>query len=460
MHPLIVAYYLANDAQSTEMLEKIKDEYLPQELDLYYRQYLFIKTHFLNDTRKQEIFYGRINDKIVQNSFNNAHHIVFEVTDQCNLKCVYCAYGDCYTGYDKRNHKNLDFNKAKILLDYFVPLWKKKNEQEMESHVTISFYGGEPLLNIKIIKQIVAYCESFGFKKDFFTYSMTTNGLLINKYRDYLIEKDFRLTVSLDGDKENNSFRVKQNGENSFDDVILNMELLKEFNSSYFDKNISFISVIHKKNSIPDCFHFIKNRFNKLTSAGPITVDDIAPEQKDFFDKYLRKESEDFFSEEELNSLDDSELGHYDVYSFVRKNARHYFYHYTEIYKIGQSPLTPSGTCFPFNRKVYLSVHGKILPCERIHVCHTMGKVSKKKGVIIDPEAISKYFNEKVFVFKELCKKCYNRPTCGICAFKYSRVPCEDFIDKKSFIKIMFNNLNQIEKYPHTYKYIKNIITT
>jgi len=54
----------------------------------------------------------------------------------------------------------------------------------------------------------------------------------------HLIEKDFRLTVSLDGDKENNSFRIKQDGENSFDDLIANMELLKEFNSSYLDKNV------------------------------------------------------------------------------------------------------------------------------------------------------------------------------------------------------------------------------
>ena len=461
LHPLITAYYLANDRQLPEMLEKIKDEYSSHELDLYYRQYLFIKTHFLDDTKKQEIFYGRINDKIVQNSFNNAHHIVFEVTDQCNLKCVYCAFGDCYTGYDKRNHKRLDFNKAKILLDYFVPSWKKKNEQEMESHVTISFYGGEPLLNIKIIKQIVAYCDSFGFKKDFFTYSLTTNGLLINKYRDYLIEKDFRLTVSLDGDKENNSFRVKHNGENSFDDVIANMELLKEFNSSYFDKNISFISVIHKKNSIPDCFYFIKNRFNKLTSAGPITTDDIVPEQKEFFDKYLRKESEDFFSEEELNNLDDSELGHYDVYSFVRKNARHYFCHYSDVYKVLKpSPMTLTGTCIPFFRKVYLSVKGKILPCERIHVCHQMGKVSKTKGVILDYESIANYFNKTVSAFKEHCENCYNRPTCEICAFKYSGVPCEKFMDNVDFIKIMFNNLTLIEKYPHTYKHIKNIVTS
>ena len=460
LHPLITAYYLANDKHLPEMLQKIQDDYSPQELELYHRQYLFIKENFLNVTNKQEICYGHINDKIVQHGFTNANHVVFEVTDRCNLKCVYCAFGDCYTGYDKRSHKKLDFNKAKILLDFFAPVWKQKNDKESNPHITISFYGGEPLLNYKIITQIVAYCESFGFKKDFFSYSMTTNGLLVNKYRDYLIEKDFRLTISLDGNKENNSFRIKQNGENSFDDVITNMELLKEFNSDYFEKNISFISVIHKRNSIQESFNYIKGKFNKLPSTGPITIDDIAPEQKEFFDKYLRRDEESVFSDEEIKELDDSELGAYDIYSFVRKNARHYFFHYNDVYKAGQLPLTPTGTCFPFNRKVYLSVNGKILPCERIHVCHTMGRVSKTKGILLDTVAIAEYFNNAVAVFKEHCKTCYNRPTCGICAFKYSDEPCREFINQVDFINNMYGNLNLIEKYPHTYKYIKNVITS
>lgn len=460
LHPLITTYYLANDKQMPEMMQRIKGDYTTQELELYHRQYLFIKENFLNETKTQEICYGHINDKIVHHGFTNANHVVFEVTDRCNLKCVYCAFGDCYIGYDKRKHKNLDFNKAKILLDFFAPIWRKKNESEINPHVTISFYGGEPLLNIKIITQIVSYCESFGLKKDFFSYSMTTNGLLINKYREYLIEKDFRLTVSLDGNKENNSFRIKQNGESSFDDVITNMELLKQFNSDYFDKNISFISVIHKRNSVQESLNYIKGKFNKLPSNGPITTDDIAPEQKEFFDKNLRRDSESVFSDEEILKLDERELGEYDIYSFVRKNARHYFFHYNDIYKIGQLPLTPTGTCFPFNRKVYLSVNGKILPCERIHVCHTMGRVSTTKGVLLDSAAIAEYFNKTIAVFKDHCKDCYNRPTCGICAFKYSGEPCKEFINQVDFINIMYGNLNLIEKCPHTYKYIKNVITS
>jgi uncharacterized protein len=461
LHPLIIAYYLANDKQSPDTLQKIKNEYSPQELDIYYQQYLFIKTHFLIDIKKDEVRYGRINGKIVHNSFNNVNQIVFEVTDKCNLKCTYCAFGDFYSGYDKRNHKNLDFNKAKTLIDYFVPIWRKKVEEKIQSNITISFYGGEPLLNFKIIAQIVSYCESLGFQKDFFNYSMTTNGLLINKYRDYLIDKNFRLTVSLDGNKENNSFRLKKTGENSFDDVIANIEQLRQFNDEYFNNNISFISVIHKRNSIQECLYFIKDKFNKTPATAPITTYDIVPEQKLFFDEFLRGSSEGFSSEKEIEELDEDELGKYDIYSFIRKNARHYFYHYFDIYKIGQSlPITPTGTCFPFSRKVYLSVNGKILPCERIHVIHTMGRVSKTKGVLLNFESAANHFNKNIASFKEHCKNCYNRSTCGICALKYSGSPCDEFINMIDFIKIMYINLTLIEKYPHTYNYIKNIITS
>jgi len=459
LHPLITAFYLAYEGKSPEMLQKIKDTYSAQESDIYYRQYLFIKEHFINNSKTYKPCYGHINDTMVENSFNSVRHIVFEVTDKCNLQCVYCAYGDCYTGYDKRNHKNLDFDRAKILLDYFIPIWKKQIEGGVQVPVTISFYGGEPLLNFKFITQIVSYCESLGFKKAFFTYSMTTNGLLIKKYQNYLVEKKFRLMVSLDGDKENHSFRIKKSRENSFDEIMANLKSLKKSNPDYFDQNISFISVMHKKNSMPESITFIKNEFDKLPTITPLSTDDVIPDKKEYFEEFINRDSSNDITDELLKEFTDAELGKYDVYSFMRKNARHYFNHYHDIYEMAKNTIiTPTGTCIPFTRKVYLSTNGKILPCERVHIQHTLGKVSKTKGVMLDFDAIAKYFNKSVNTFTEHCKNCYNRPTCEICVFKYSGEPCEKFVDNIEFLKIIYGNLALIETYPHTYQYIKQIV--
>ena len=46
---------------------------------------------------------------------------------------------------------------------------------------------------------------------------MTTNGILLNKHMDFLKEKDIRLSISLDGGKVNNSYRITKTKKNSFD---------------------------------------------------------------------------------------------------------------------------------------------------------------------------------------------------------------------------------------------------
>ena len=460
LHPLITAYYLSCDKKLPDFLQKIRNKYSKQELDLYYHQYLFVKKYFIDSEEKHDNIFGRLNDVIIRNSFNNVHHIVFEVTDKCNLKCDYCAYGDIYSGYDKRNCKNLDFIKAKILLDYFIPIWGKNVDEGIQESILISFYGGEPLLNFRLIAQVVEYCESSGLKKDFFKYSMTTNGIYLAKYHEYLIEKDFRILVSLDGNKENHSFRVKKNNENSHDEIIANLELLRKKNSDYFEKNISFISVMHKRNTFLEAIDYSENKFNKLPTITPLSTDDIIPEKRDYFDEYIKSNTVANITEDVLQKFNDEKLAKYDVYSFARKNLRHYFKYYHSVYNITKNmPISPTGTCIPFTRKVFLSTNGKILPCERVHVKHTLGNVSKSKGVVLDFDAIAKYFNDTVVQFKEHCKSCYNRYTCEICAFKSAIEPCEGYMNDIDFSKIMTNDISIIEEYPHTYNYIKTIIT-
>ena len=52
---------------------------------------------------------------------------------------------------------------------------------------------------------------------------MTTNGWLLDKYQDYLVEKDFRLLISLDGDRFENSYRVSAGGKQTHEKVLQNI---------------------------------------------------------------------------------------------------------------------------------------------------------------------------------------------------------------------------------------------
>ena len=181
-------------------------------------------------------------------SLVNLKQLIFEVTDACNLNCKYCGFGDIYYGFEKREAKFLDINKGKALIDYLVNIWNTSRPQAKVPMTFISFYGGEPLLNVPYIKAIVEYVESRNVNREF-TFSMTTNGTLLDKYMDYLVAKGFKLLISLDGEGDENGYRVTASGISSFERVFNNAKALQKKYPEYFKNNVNFNTVLHSKSS-------------------------------------------------------------------------------------------------------------------------------------------------------------------------------------------------------------------
>lgn len=150
--------------------------------------------------------------------------IVFIISDKCNMNCTYC--------YEKQfdlseNQKGfMTFDVAKKAVDVLFD--KYKNGINM-----IQFFGGEPLLNFKVVQQVVLYiidlCENLKIQKPMFV--MSTNGTLLNEQNSMFIKDYFTsVTISIDGIKEINDInrRFKENSKRSvFDTVINNLKLLK-----------------------------------------------------------------------------------------------------------------------------------------------------------------------------------------------------------------------------------------
>jgi len=234
-----------------------------EELNFYVKKYKFFKENNLLVTGIKEKDYYRYTAEDIRAAIANSNRIVFEATEKCNLRCTYCAFGELYEGYDSRQNKDFDFKKAKILLNYLAELWNSNLNTSIGKTIYIGFYGGEPLLNFSFIKEVVKYARSLKLKHHNIGFMMTTNAILLDKYMDFLVENDFILTISIDGDENHNQYRIFENGTPTYSIVKENMLHLRDKYPLFYNLNVNTNSVFHHKSSFAEIHKHLQHTFSK-----------------------------------------------------------------------------------------------------------------------------------------------------------------------------------------------------
>lgn len=404
----------------------------------------------------------------VRETLANTLQITFEITDACNLRCEYCAYGKLYADYDVRENKLISFESAKRFIDYMGYLWKNSKSCLMSNKVMVSFYGGEPLLNTPFIKQVISYLEDCDYNKKFH-FNMTTNAMLLDKYMDFLVEKRFRLLVSLDGDEKRNAYRKKPDGTSSFQQVTKNVDMLRQKYPDYFDKYVNFNAVLHNLNSVNSVLRYIKDRYNKVPRIGDLNDTGIREGMKEEFVRMYRNSYDNLFQNENYGRIEKEMFMSCPTYRsamlFLLHNSEFKYENYNELLlgKAENVKSVPTGTCLPFSRKVFITVNGKILPCERIGHQYEMGTVDEN-GVNIDFEKIASKYNEYYQRMKSQCKVCENRKDCIQCVFQIDgfdkgKHKCLGFMNKEQRKQYVATQIAFFARHPEAYAEImKNVI--
>ena len=129
----------------------------PEALDDHYvKKYHWLKENgFFMDMESKNRFHGELKVEDLKYHLANLKQLVFEVTDKCNLNCTYCAYGHLYTNYDTRLNRDLSFEEGKEVIDYILSYDKSEFNNLSGIPLTVSFYGGEPLMNFAFVKKMV-----------------------------------------------------------------------------------------------------------------------------------------------------------------------------------------------------------------------------------------------------------------------------------------------------------------
>lgn len=398
----------------------------------------------------------RLNKKIIENSLANTLQIIFEVTEKCNLSCEYCAYGDLYKEGSKRESKDMPLNYAIKLLDYLFKLMSSNKNKSVGKKTAFSFYGGEPLLNIKFISEVIKHVKASGIKSIIPMYTMTTNALLLKKNIDFLVENDFHILISLDGNKKNNSYRIYKNKKEAFNEIIENIDFVFSHYPKFFKNNVEFNSVLHNRNSVNEIFNFIHKKYNKKPTIGELNTSGIIEEKKeDFWNKYKNaieslNQSEDyrFIREELFTSSPDINI----VSRFIHNYTNNNYKIYKELFEIyDKNNYLPTGTCIPFSRKIFLTASGEILPCERISHDFSFGKINEKEVIInYEGEIVNKINKIYDILVNKFCSKCYNVDRCQQCIFNLdlsdtNKIKCSGFTNKNND-KIINYCINLLKK--------------
>ena len=219
----MIAKYLDKDKDTliSEMKELYKDRLDISENDLYecYQQITELKDAgklFADDTF--ESMAGTLKEK----TSGVVKALCLHVAHTCNLNCSYCFASQ---GKYKGERALMSFEVGKQALDFLVE--KSGTRHNLE----VDFFGGEPLMNFQVVKDLVAYARSIEKEKNKnFRFTLTTNGMLID---DEVIEFANRecsnVVLSLDGRKEiHDRYRVDYAGKGSWERIVPKFQKLVE----------------------------------------------------------------------------------------------------------------------------------------------------------------------------------------------------------------------------------------
>ena len=316
------------------------------------------------------------------------------MSHDCNLRCKYCFAGTgAYHG--ERMHMSLPVAKASI--DFLIANSGHRRNLEVD------FFGGEPLMNLDVLKQTVEYAkEQAKLYNKVFKFTTTTNGVLLDKETsDYLNQEMENVVLSLDGRKEINDFhRPTVNGKGSFDVIV---DKYKYFRSIRGDKS-----------------YYIRGTF---TGANPDFYDDVIAMADLGFDQVsvepvvLPADHELAIKPEQVDTICDNYEKLAVEYVKRRGDEKSWFSFFHFVVDLENGPCYKKRLvgCGAGSEYMAITPDGSIYPCHQF-----AGEKDFLLGNVFDKnldEDKRNFFRESNLTTKTICNDCWAKYHCsGGCA--------------------------------------------
>ena len=319
--------------------------------------------------------------------------LCLHIAHTCNLNCSYCfASQGKYHG----DRALMSFEVGKRALDFLVEHSGSRHNLEVD------FFGGEPLMNFDVVKQLVAYARSIEKEKDkHFRFTLTTNGVLIDDdVIDFVNREMSNVVLSLDGRKEvHDRYRVDYAGNGSWEKIVPKFQKLVAARDG---KNYYMRGTFTHAN--PDFLEDIKTMLNlgfSELSMEPVVAVAGDPAALTESDKAIVMEQYEKLAEMMLQR--------------DKEGKPFTFYHYMIDLKGGPCIYKRISGCGSGTEYMAVTPWGDLYPCHQF-----VGEEKFKLGDIwngVSNHAIQEEFASCNVYAREECRDCWARLYCsGGCA--------------------------------------------
>ena len=210
----IIAMYKQKDTE--QIVSEILEKYSHLE-DVNREEIL----ECLDDIRSLEeagkLFSVDAYEDLAKNYKNNSKVIkamCLHVAHTCNLNCSYCFASQ---GKYQGERALMSFEVGKQAFDFLIA------NSGTRRNLEVDFFGGEPLMNLDVVKQLVAYARSIEKEHNKnFRFTLTTNGVLLDDETNEFLNKEMsNVVLSLDGRKDvHDHFRKDYAGRGSYEVIL------------------------------------------------------------------------------------------------------------------------------------------------------------------------------------------------------------------------------------------------
>ena len=379
------------DALTSEVVKKLNGE--PYDFHGVEKSITDDIEREINELKEQGLLYAEAKEeRPIKSDLVKA--LCLHICHDCNLSCQYCFAGK---GKYKGKSEYMSFEVARRAVDFLIENSGNRKILEMD------FFGGEPLMNLDVVKKTVAYAKEQGAKTGkTFLFTLTTNGVLLNnETADYLNAEMENVVLSLDGRQEvHDRVRKTVNGKGSYQVIIDN---IRNFIKMRGDKHYYVRGTFTKKNLD------FGNDVLALADMGAkhISLEPVVTAEDD--ELYIGKDKLPAIREEYRR------LARVYLDRRAKGMSLFNFFHFAIDLEGGVCLKKRVSACGAGNEYFSVTPSGDIFPCHQFadKPQYKMGNVFEGK---IDENIRSIFKNSSLYT-KEKCKDCFAKYHCsGGCA--------------------------------------------